>query len=236
MDKTTIKIPKWDNTKEMSVSEDVSFSKALSNYAKSLDILDTEYYIPELNKMAVFDKKSLNESIAGTVKRRGNLLNLAKLFTILPKIVKEMAFMEKEEYRHTSRKASRHILYMYQYLAAFQDDVYLYPVKITIEESQKNSRVYIVVTVGELELDKIKETLLIARVQSTNNVDESLSDGDVSSTYNIPQLVKFFNKKQSNILKNLPDEWLSAEQKAIKQKVFEDDKKKDLLILSSLFF
>lgn len=229
MKEKTLKVVKWDMSKEISLSTPKQkVSRSLMEHAESLGIVGAPFLIEGISECVYFTKKSINESIANTVKKRGNLGDLAKLFTVLDKIITNAILLEKEEYRHKSRTQAKHIDAMYQYVSAFCDDYWLYPVKITVEKRKDagQNRFYIVLSVGKIILSDVKEKETIP-VAGVHSYEESLHNGAVSYEISITHLIKHFNKKQDIILKNVPDELLNDEQRMIKAKVIEKDLQKE---------
>ena len=108
-------------------------------------------------------------------------------------------------------------------MSAFHDMANIYPVKITVNETEKKqrNRFYMVITVGEVAIDeKIKEAITNTGVHSDKS-EESLSAGDASFTITIADFISNFNREEGIILKNLPDGLLTDEQQQIKHRILE---------------
>jgi hypothetical protein len=219
----------WDKEKEISIKPDITISQSLLSYAKELGLVGSYFYMEAIEEPLLFNKRVVGESIAAMCRQRADLLNLAKLFTVLDEVLSNAILLEVEEFRHVNLNKARQISGVYQYVSAFCDEEVLYPVKITVERYKKvqNSKVHVVITVGriflrDLEMKK-EEALPNVGVHSSEADDESLTAGVASFNINIQHLVKIFNRNESVILKNFPDGMLSEKQLAIKSEVKRSD-------------
>lgn len=235
LEKRTLTVVPWDKEKEMKLlNPDISIRKAVIQHARSMDLMGAYLKLEGMETMPVFSGKTVDESLYRTVQKRGSILDLAKLFTVLEKVAENAVLIEVEEYRHTKRNTARRIGEMRQYVSAFHDGAMLYPVKITVEQRRTKdaARIYMIITVGKIELAKLitnqKEALSGARVTSNHtDVGESLPNGTASFTISIAQLVKKLNKKKDILLKNFPDQMLTEQQMKIKREVLEKDMQKE---------
>lgn len=235
LEKRTLTVVPWDKSKEMKLLDpDISIRRAIVQHARSMDLMGAYLKLEGMEIIPVFSTKSLNESIHRTMQKKGDIQDLAKLFTVLKKVAENAVLLEAERYRHEQRNASKYVDEMRQYISAFHDETILYPVKITVEQRkiEDRARVYMVVTVGKIEMDRLvkkqKEALPNARVTSNHtDVGESLPDGTASFTLSIAQLVKKLNRRESILLKNFPDQMLTKRQIEIKRKVLEKDMQKE---------
>lgn len=235
LEKRTLTVVPWDKEKEMRLLDpDISIRRAIIQHARSMDLMGAYLKLEGMETMPVFSGKTVDESLYRTVQRKGSILDLAKLFTVLEEVAENAVLIEVEEYRHIQRNNAKSIGEMCQYVSAFYDESLLYPVKFTVEQRKMKDRakVYMVITVGKIELEKLmgnqKEALPGARVTSNHtDVGESLPKGTASFSISIAQLVKKFNKKEDILLKNFPDQMLTERQMEIKRKVLEKDMRKE---------
>ena len=169
-------------------------------------------------------------------KRHSDLANLGRVLSVIDDVCLNAEKIEVEPYRHSQPKTGTGFKQMHQYISAFHDMDYIYPVKITIREaeSKQANRFYMVITVGMIDIeDKIKEALTNTRVHPESG--ESLPAGGASFSLNIPQLISTFNREEGIILKNLPNGLLDDTQIQIKQKVIEADMQHELDIAVNQF-
>jgi hypothetical protein len=216
----------WDKTKEISIKEpDKTISQSLLSYAKELGLVGSYFHMETIEEPLLFNKRVVGESIAAMCRQRADLLNLAKLFTVLREVASNAILLEVEEFRHSNLNKARQIAGVYQYVSAFCDEEVLYPVKITVERYKRfqNSKVHVTITVGRIYLNdlqaKKEEALPNVGVHPPEIDGESLTAGVASFNINIQHLVKIFNRNESVILKNFPDGMLSESQMEIKEKV-----------------
>jgi len=214
-----------------------SISKALLRFSRENNIIGS-YIKPEFFRGQVkINAATIKESISSMVKQQSDLYNLGKLLTILPEVSKTAILIQIEPFRHPNGKTN-YINSVYQYISAFFDQTYLYPVKITIEErsKQQDDNAHMVITVGHIPLLELQKegTLSIPQwlLQSREN-----SDSGSMPSFNImlPQLIKYFNDKESILIKNLPDGLLNDSQQKIKEKLIHIDKQKDTAKLLSRY-
>lgn len=216
----SLKIIPWDTTKEMSITDgSKSYSRAVKDFAESLNLTSQALCMEDVNYPVNFTKNSIKESI----KQTHDLTSLSKLFTVLADVAKNAVQIEIEPYRHADHPKAQIVVQDRQYLSAFCDLTYVYPVKITVEERRnvKDTNAYVTISVDKIKKEAIPLT-------GISNTDRTPS-GEATSSYTvtIPDFIKNFNNKQSIIIKNLPDGLLSDEQKELKYKVKEHDKNKD---------
>jgi hypothetical protein len=218
----------WDRTKEITIRElNKTISQSLLSYAKELELVGSSFHMEKIAEPLLFNKRVVGESIAAMCRQRADLLNLAKLFTVLPEVLSNAILLEVEEFRHSNLNKAKLIAGVYQYISAFCDEEVLYPVKITVEQYRKvqKSKIHVVITVGRISLEVLKkeEALPNVGVHPSETDGESLTAGVASFNINIQHLVKLFNRNESVILKNFPDEMLSDKQREIKTEVKKSD-------------
>lgn len=206
----------WNEEKPFIISNPQrSVAKCIADYAKQQGLIEQKYYFPDITLEAKFTRLSVNESIASMCRQRANLLDLAKLFSVFDEVVGNAIRIEDEEYRHLDRSVAKRIVCMHQYISGFCDRELVYPVKITIEEqyAQKNSSIYMIVTIGKIPRSLLKEKEVISDVRvhpfPVNENGESLSNGVTSFDISIPDFVSFFKQKQAILIKNIPDKMLT---------------------------
>ena len=228
LSKKVLTIVSWNQDKELIITDpNESTAKALRRYAAEQGLRDKEIYFSEFPRMIKFTRSTLRESIAQMSKRGANLVNLGKLMSVLEPVCKNAVKIAVEPYRHFSRKGQE-VKQVHQLLSAFRDGEKAYPVKITIQEKEKQpDQFYMVITVGEINVSaKIKEAPAnTGAVHPEKN--GSLLDGGASFTITIPSFVADFKRNESIIIKNMPDGLLSDEQQQIKQKVIWADTHKE---------
>ena len=204
-----------------------SITHALGRYMDELKLRGKIMHFKDFSGEVRFTRNTLHESIRQMTKRHSDLANLGRALSVIDDICLNAVKIEVEPYRHLQPKTGNGFKQMHQYLSAFHDMEYIYPVKITIREAEGNQsdRFYMVITVGIIEIEnKIKEALTNTRVHPETG--ESLHAGGASFKINIPQFISAFNNEEGIILKNLPDGLLNNEQKQIKQKVLKADAQK----------
>jgi hypothetical protein len=220
----------WDRKKEIIVREqNKTISQSLLSFAKELELVGSYFHMEGMEEPLLFNKRVVGESIAAMCRQRADLLNLAKLFTVLSEVLSNAILLEVEEFRHRNLNKAKQIAGVYQYVSAFCDEEILYPVKITVERYKKvqRSKVHVVITVGRISLElleiKKEEALPNVGVHPSEKDGESLAAGVASFNINIQHLVKLFNRNESVILKNFPDEMLLEKQREIKSEVKQSD-------------
>lgn len=172
-------------------------------------------------------------------KQHADLYNLSKLFTCFHNVLENGILIDVEEYRHKSQdQRAKEIVGEYQYISAFHDEDKIYPVKITAERRRSfaETNVHVTVTIGDLDLDKIKEDPSILRVHQSHNERESSDSGRVSSfDISLPHFVQNLNKTHAILLKNFPDQMLNNDQKNLKEKLIHFDKEKDTVRMLAFY-
>lgn len=232
----TLCIVPWNRQRELYLGDpEESTSHALNRYMDEQGLRGKEMHFPDFEEGVRFSRTTLNESIRQMTKRHANLINLGKLLSVVDEVCGNAVKIEVEQYRHKKSMTANHVKQVHQYVSAFHDMANIYPVKITIHETEKKqrNRFYMVITVGEIEFtNKIKEAFTNTGVHSDHS-EESLSAGNASSTIMLTEFISNFNKDEGIIIKNLPDGLLSEEQQVIKQKVLETDAQKEAKITIS---
>jgi hypothetical protein len=184
----------WDREREISIRKpDKTISQSLLSYAKELGLVGSYFRVEAIEEPLLFNKRVVGESIAAMCRQRADLLNLAKLFTVLREVLSNAILLEVEEFRHNNLNKAKQIAGVYQYVSAFCDEEVLYPVKITVERYKKvqRSKVHVVITVGRIFLEaldvKKEEALPNAGVHPSKTDGESLTAGALPliSIYNI---------------------------------------------------
>ena len=197
-----------------------SITHALGRYMDERGLRGKSMHFKDFSENVAFTRNTLHESIRQMTKRHSDLANLGRVLSVIDDVCRNAEKIEIEPYRHSQPKTGTGFRQMHQYMSAFHDLDYIYPVKITIREAEgkQADRFYMVITVGMIDLeDKIKEALTDTRVHPETR--ESLPAGGASFTISVPQFVSAFNSEEGIILKNLPDGLLDEEQLKIKQKV-----------------
>lgn len=219
----------WDYNEEDNISLDNSNQKPIKKikeYYEMKNIANTELFLEGCSFPLYLKKQALKESIHIMDGIHQSPELLLKAMTILPQITKEAKLIDVEKYRHNTREKSKNINCVCQYLSVFGDERKIYPVKLSLEinNSLKNSNIYLIITVGQIN----KEALGL-RVHPTL-VGESVEYEEPLYNVNIADIIKNFNAKQAIILKNLPNQLLSDEQKRIKERIKTYDNNKDKAI------
>ncbi len=220
----------WDRRKELYIGDPKeSTSHALNRYMDEQGLRGKKIKFPDFEEGVRFSRTTLNESIRQMTKRHANLINLGKLLSVVEEVCANAVKVEVEKYRHLGSNTGNDVKQVHQYVSAFHDMANIYPVKITVNETEKKqrNRFYMVITVGEVAIDeKIKEAITNTGVHSDNS-EESLSAGDASFTITIADFISNFNREEGIILKNLPDGLLTDEQQQIKHRILENDAQKE---------
>ncbi len=220
----TLKIVEWDKSKELKITNSKeSIAKALKRFIEELDIKNKYILFDEFDFDIKFTQTTLKESIGQMTKRNANLVNLAKLLTVVDDVCLNALKIEVEKYRHNNYKRI-YVKQVSHLISAFCDKDSVYPVKITIEElDNKTNQFYLIISVGEISITNIKKEAL-TNTDMHSIKEESPSDGVTSFVnINISDFIKYFNRKEGIIIKNLPDGLLNQEQIEIKKKIKEHD-------------
>jgi hypothetical protein len=198
-----LKVVPWDREKEITIREpDKTISQSLLSYSKELGLVGSYFHMEAIEEPLLFNKRGVGESIAAMCRQRADLLNLAKLFTVLPEVLSNAILLEVEEFRHSNLNKAKQIDGVYQYVSAFCDEEVLYPVKITVERYKKvqRSKVHVVITVGRIFLEaldiKKEEALPNVGVHPSKIDGESLTAGVASFNIDIQRLVELCNRKE----------------------------------------
>ena len=210
-----------------------SIAHALGRYMDERGLRGKPMHFKDFPEDVAFTRNTLHESIRQMTKRHSDLANLGRVLSVIDDVCRNAEKIEVEPYRHSQPKTGAGFRQMHQYMSAFHDMDYIYPVKITIREAEgkQANRFYMVITVGMIDIEeKIKEALTNTRVHPETG--ESLPAGGASFDVNIPQLISTFNSEEGIILKNLPDGLLSGSQQHIKQKVIKTDVRHELDLAS----
>lgn len=216
----------WDEANEMVKGQDESIAQSLNRYSQELHLKNKEVLFGDFEGPVKFTYTTLKESIYQMTRRHSDLTNLGKLLSVLEPVCANAIKIQIEPYRHKSRKGLE-VKQVHQLLSAFCDDREIYPVKITIHEKLKQyNQFYMVITVSEISLRKIKEDSPNTGAAHLE-MNGSLSDGGASLNVTIPTLISDFKRDEGIILKNLPDGLLNEKQKEIKQKAFTSDIEKE---------
>ncbi len=225
-----IKIVQWDRKHGFRQTEpQESISHALGRYMDERGLRGKTMHFKDFPEGVAFTRNTLHESIRQMTKRHSDLANLGRVLSVIDDVCANAEKIEVEPYRHSQPKTGMGFKQMHQYMSAFHDMDYIYPVKITIREAKgkQANRFYMVITVGMIDIDdKTKEALTNTRVHPETG--ESLPAGGASFVMNISQLVSYFNSEEGVILKNLPNGLLNDSQQQIKQKIIEADKQREV--------
>ena len=236
LENKTLTIVPWDEKKEMLLSDpDMSIRKALIEHAHAMGVMGVSLKMEGMETQPLFSRKSLDESLYRMVQCQGKIQDLAKLFTVLKEVSENAVLIEVEEYRHKKRQIAKQIGEMRQYITAFCDNDRVYPVKITVEQKivKKEARVYMIVSVGRLDLKKVlenqKEALPSARGTFDRQIvaDESLRSGTASFNVSLARFIKLFKRKEEILLKHFPDAMLTDQQKQMKELLKLKDMRKE---------
>lgn len=235
-----LSVYEWDDSKSLKLTDPgESVSKALKRQAKELGLIGTFVNLEGIYENVQINMPTIKESIASMTKQHADLYNLSKLFTCFHDVLENSILIDIEEYRHKSQdQRAKEIVGEYQYISAFCDEDKIYPVKITAErrKSFTDTNVHVTVTIGDLDLDKIKEDPSILRVHQSHNERESSDSGRVSSfDISLPHFVQNLNETHAILLKNFPDQMLNADQQKIKEKLVHFDKEKDTARMLALY-
>lgn len=230
LSKKDLTIVQWDRKHGFRQTDpQESIAHALGRYMDERGLRGKSMYFKDFPEDVSFTRNTLHESIRQMTKRHSDLANLGRALSVIDDVCRNAEKIEVEPYRHSQPKTGTGFKQMHQYMSAFHDMDYIYPVKITIREAEDNqaNRFYMVITVGMIDIEsKIKEALTNTRVHPETG--ESLPAGGASFNINIPQLVSNFNSEEGIILKNLPNGLLDEAQQRIKQKVIEADAQHEL--------
>lgn len=226
-------IVQWDKKhgfRQMDPRE--SIAHALGRYMDERGLRGKSMNFKDFPETVAFTRNTLHESIRQMTKRHSDLANLGRVLSVIEDVCKNAEKIEVEPYRHVQPKTGTGFKQMHQYMSAFHDMEYIYPVKITIREAEgkQANRFYMVITVGMIDIDSnIKEALTNTRVHPETG--ESLPAGEASFNLSIPRFVSAFNSEEGIVLKNLPDGLLSDKQRQIKQRVIEADNQHNIYSL-----
>ena len=151
-----LKIVEWDKSKELVITDsNESTWHALKRYIKENNILNKEIVFSDFDIPIDFTINTLKESVHQMTKRNSNIINLAKLLSVIDQVCLSAVKIETEKYRHIE-KMHFDTKQVHHLLSAFIDDEYIYPVKITINEKKigRKYQFYMVITAEKLKLTK----------------------------------------------------------------------------------
>lgn len=214
----TITIVPWNKNTGLTIPNSAG---AVKGFAIDLGVKNKMLYFENFSGKVIFNNKSIKKSVSA--QDSSHYENLAKLFTVIESVASNAIKIEEEEYRHRDRNKAAHIKSMHQYVSGFLDEIFIYPVKITIEERYRKNETctYMMVSVGQ-----IKREDSTTRVHPSNN-GESVSLWSSSLDLSITDYIKLFNKKQAILIKNFPNYLLDKEQKQIKEQIKKKDVEKE---------
>lgn len=160
----------------------------------------TDYDIEDIDVRITLSRGNLRESVT----KEANPVQLAKLLPILKDTVKNAIGIESHANRYFYDNTTESFDNL---LGGYMDGEYFVPVRFGLKRI-KGGEVVLYVVVDQ---QKIKAEVLKTTTQQNDGSAVSRS----AFTYNIPQLISLVNSK--DLLRYLPDDMLSSEQKKIKR-------------------
>lgn len=223
----TLTVVRWNQEKALSITDpDESVAHALKRYINENGLRNKEIHFREFDFPVRFTQATLKESVSQMTKQKADLLNLGKMLSVIDYVCENAVKIDVEPYRHIDER-KKNIKQVTQMLSAFHDGDKIYPVKISIQESERDNKFHMVVTVGNIDVpDKMKEALTNTGVERYTT-NESLSAGGTSFKISIAEFIRNFNRDETILLKNLPDGMLDKEQKHLKKRVIDNDAEKN---------
>ena len=232
-----LEIVSWNPENEIKYSDgNESFAHALRRHAKELDLFGVMVQMDGLKETAVFTRKTLGESINLTLKRMGDLKYLDKLLTNLVPVLKNAILIEKETFRHKNMNKAKNIEYVAQFAGAFHDGVYVYPTKIAatkIIEGADPSTLKLTITLNRISIRSMIKGSPDAELHPVLT-GEGPFDWGSTLKIRLSDFVKYFNSKDSILLKNFPDQMLTEFQQGLKESVRENDRIKEENVLHNM--
>ena len=146
--------------------------------------------------------------------------HLAKLIPILKSVAKSAIGIERHDNRYFF---DRDTVFFENILGAYIDGEELVPVRFGFKHSKNgNTVLYIVVDQNKIPLSSLTETKKTEVVKNPA-LQKQTPESSRSVTYSISQIIKFVNS--GDVLRYLPDEMLSEEQKVTKWKAVAETEK-----------
>lgn len=172
---------------------------ALVRIGEEFDVF-TDYDIEDVDVQITLSRGNLRESVT----KEANPVQLAKLLPILKETVESAVGIESHANRYYYDNTTESFGNL---LGGYIDGEYFVPVRFGLKHIKGGETVLYVV----VDQQKIKAEVLKTTTQQNDGSAVSRS----AFTYNVPQLVSLVNSK--DLLRYLPDDMLSTEQKKIKQ-------------------
>jgi len=161
-------------------------------------------------------RKSLNSQVSDY---GGTLADFAKVVLNMQALLDSSVLIEiHKDKAFGTKKENARLVQTYVLMSAFAEDKFITPVQFEIKQYIDNeNRLYLAVALTKIETGVLDDTAL--------NKEERTRLIPISK-YSIPQFVQKINPKDENFFKYIPDEFLTEEQKAAKQRAIEKEKKK----------
>lgn len=189
--------------------------KIIRPLAKKLGILNRNMATPDLEVEFQFSGGGLNESMAKQLHYGGSYADFGKAMVNLDKVLKNAVLVEQhgDKYKGTIR-GNRNLENVSVLFGAFRDGDNIIPMQMEIKKaSDTGSRLYMTVTMTKIEADVKGKTVDPGQAPSLLSASE----------YNIADIFGKINPQDAHFLKYLPDNFLSEDQKAAKQKALAEE-------------
>lgn len=187
--------------------------KALKKLGERLGIFDHDYMTQDLDVVFDYSKQNLRESIDKQVAVPMNtkMPLFAKMLTGFDDVIKNAYLIEahKDRYKNTPRE-DRNLRQMFVLASAFQDEVYIYPVKLEIKDFIKGQKDKLYVSIV---LPAIEKSSLGADASRTTSSEHS--EGELSSDYKLSDLLTKVkeNPASADLGKYIPSQFKASEAK-----------------------
>ena len=208
---TASPIESWDDINRYLGSEKRNI---INKLAQEFGTIGKQYYNESVDLFFEFSNNNFNETYK---KQERNYVSFSKMFSVFDSIIEKAIGIEVHvKEKHKPDPTLRRVFVL---VSAYCDGEYTIPVKLEIKEfKDKQNTLYVTIALG-----KIKTTEVLGRGNTENGVTQQPRSVNIS----ISQLLSKINPQDKSFIKYIPDGFLDAERREIKQKAIEEDIKKD---------
>ncbi len=179
-----------------------------------------------------FSRKNLSESVHH---QKIGYDDLLKMMSCFDGVIENAVGLEVHNLNDIGYKTDKGLENMYVLVSSFTDGNYIIPVRLEIKEfSDKGNVLYVAVSLGKIKKSKVAVSL--GKIKTDEVVAQEVARGVAqqyahpSVTISIAQLLSKINPKDKNLLKYIPDNFLSqnrlsAKRKALAEQLAREKKK-----------
>ena len=167
-----------------------------------------------------FSKSNLSESIHH---QKNGYDDLLKMMSCFDGVIENAVGLEVHNRNDVGYKADKGLNNMYVLVSSFVDGKYVIPVRLEIKEfSDKGNVLYVAVSLGKIKKSKVAVSL--GKIKTDEVVAQEVADGVAqqyahpSVTISIPRLLSKINPVDKNLLKYIPDNFLTGNRLVAKKK------------------